>query len=572
MPSDSVDLVYLDPPFKSNQDYNMLYTERDGSHSAAQQKAFSDTWKWDPKAAKSYRQIVEAGGSVADMMDAFRRILASDGRTKQQSRAEMLAYLSMMAPRLVELHRVLKPEGAIYLHCDPTASHYLKLLLDAVFGPERFRNEIVWKRSHAHNGAKRFAAVHDVILFFARGSAQTWNPTYEPLPQKTIDDWYNNVDGSGRRFNRADLTAAGTRTGSSGATWRGIDVRRKGRHWAIPGFVRPVIGGIDTLDALDALDRAGRLHWPKREGGMPMLKRYLNEARGAAAQDVIVDIAQLHNRASERVHYPTQKPTALLKRFIEASTNEGDTVLDPFCGCGSTIEAAEELRRRWVGIDITHLAIDVIEQRLAKRGLKEARDYVVDSRYAPATLPDIEALARKNKHAFQGWALQQAGVEPFQLKPGPDRGIDARKMFFDPPGSNERREIIVSVKGGNLPATCVRDLIGTVQRERAQIGVLITLKPPTKHMLRDAAEAPAYRGADGRIYSGIQILTVKDLLEGHTLEYPLQLAVANATPMVPPTTAPRSFELESRPIARKMAKASLPLGFNAEQTSRQLRK
>lgn len=546
MGSESVDLVYLDPPFKSDHDYNMLYKERDGSRSAAQEKAFTDTWEWDPKAAKAYRQTIEAGGSVSDVLDAFRRILAEDGGTRTTGRSEMLAYLSMMAPRLVQLRRVLKTTGSLYLHCDAVASHYLKLLLDGVFGSENFRSEIIWKRTSGHSDATRYGAAHDTILFYTKSDDYTWNAVFQPYEASYVERYYRYKDKDGRRFMSGDIGAAGLKGGGYDYEWRGVR-----RVWRCP---------IETMRRLDA---EGRIFYTRN--GIPRMKRYLDESNGMPAQDLWADIEALRSWHAERIGFPTQKPVALLQRMIDASSNKGDTILDPFCGCGSTIEAAENLGRKWIGIDITHLAIEVIEGRLAKRGLTAGVDYAEDCRFAPATLPDVEALARKDKHAFQAWALQQAGVEPFQLKPGPDRGIDARKIFFDPAGSTQRREIIVSVKGGKLPPTSVRDLIGTVQRERAQIGVLISLKPPTRNMVRDAAEAPTYRGSDGRIYSGIQILTVSDLLDGHSLEYPLQLAIANPAAVIPPTSTQRAFELELQPLPRKMAKASLPLGFKHEE-------
>ncbi len=252
----SVDLVYLDPPFNSNANYNVLFAAKDGTQAAAQIQAFEDTWRWDESAARQFAEVVEAGGRVADVLLAFERFLGTN---------DMLAYLAMMAPRLAELRRVLRETGSVCLHCDPTASHYLKLLMDAVFGPERFLSEIIWKRTSAHSSAKRWASVHDTILHYSKGSEYTWNPVYQPLPQSTVDQWYNNVEAeTDRRYNRADLTAPGTRTGSSGLPWRGIDPNETGRHWAIPGFVADVVEGLDTLEALDALEAANRIHWPKR--------------------------------------------------------------------------------------------------------------------------------------------------------------------------------------------------------------------------------------------------------------------------------------------------------------------
>ncbi|MEO7191747.1 MAG: site-specific DNA-methyltransferase [Vicinamibacterales bacterium] len=270
VPDESVDLVYLDPPFNSNANYNVLFAEKSGTRAAAQIKAFEDTWQWDESAAAAYRDVVEAGGSVAQALIAFRTFLGD---------SDMLAYLAMMAPRLVELRRVLKPTGSIYLHCDPTASHYLKMLLDAVFGPAMFRNEIVWQRTGAHGSSKRFGPIHDTVFFYTKSDTYVWNPAYLPLPQETADEWFNNIDPeTGRRFNRNTLTAPGVRSGASGKPWRGIDPTAKGRHWAVPGFARDVIGDLDTLEALDELDKMGRVFWPKKPGGTPMLKLYLDES------------------------------------------------------------------------------------------------------------------------------------------------------------------------------------------------------------------------------------------------------------------------------------------------------
>jgi DNA modification methylase len=538
--AESVDLVYLDPPFKSNQDYNMLYKERDGSRSAAQMQAFTDTWKWDAKAAKTYRALIETGGPVADMMEAFRRVL-NTGTGHGQAGSEMLAYLAMMAPRLVELRRVLKPTGSLYLHCDPTASHYLKMLLDSVFGASNFKNDLSWKRavpkSDFRQGATNWARVHDVLLYYVKDDRQArFHQPFGDYSATYIEQHYRLRDDDGRRYQLTSLIAPGAGTrGHPKYTFMGIT-----RYWRY------------NEEKMHALVAAGRVIQPS-PGRVPRYKRYLDEMAGVPIGDTWEDIPPINSQAQERIGYPTQKPEALLERIINASTNDGDIVLDPFCGCGTTIAAAHRLtqRRRWIGIDITHLAIDVIVKRLTDDGLKEGVDYKIDSRYAPPSFPDIEAMAQKDKHTFQGWALQQAGIEPFQLKPGPDRGIDGRKVFWDPAGSDKRREIIVSVKGGALPANCVRDLIGTVQRERAQIGVLITLRKPTKQMIRDAAEAPTYRGSDGQSYDGIQILTVRDLLDGHAVEYPLQL-VARETPTLP-TVAPE----HRAPMTRAMQQALL---------------
>jgi DNA modification methylase len=539
LPAESVDLVYLDPPFKSNTDYNMLYKERDGSQSVAQRQVFSDTWKWDDKAAKTYRQLIEQGGSVSEMIEAFKRVL-STGATRVHARSEMLAYLAMMTPRLIELHRVLKPTGSLYLHCDSTASHYLKLLLDAIFGPDSYINEIIWKRQTSHNdaaqGAKHYGRIHDVLLFYSKSGKHQWSQPYRPYDPEYVEKFYRHVEEhTGRRYRLSDITAPG-----------GASPKKRNPFYELLGVKRYYRFKPSVAHELIA---QGRIVQTK-PGTVPAQKRYFDEMKGMPVGSLWDDIKPVQAQATERIGFPTQKPEALLERIIEASTAKRDVVLDPFCGCGTTIAVAERSDRRWIGIDITHLAIEVIQDRLAKVGLKEGKDYRVDRRHAPRSLPDIETLAAKNKHEFQGWAVKELGIEPFQLKPGPDRGIDARKVFFDPPGSDNRREIIVSVKGGKLSAGCVRDLLGVVRRERAQIGVLVTLKPPSKAMLRDATDAGHYRGADGLLYSVIQILTVADLVDGKAIQYPLQaVPIVHQVPVMP-TVAKRATVRATLPAKR----------------------
>ncbi len=353
---ESVDLVYLDPPFNSNATYNVLFAEQNGTQAAAQIKAFEDTWRWDQEAAREYEETVETGGEVSKALMAFRTLLGE---------SNMMAYLAMMAPRLVELRRVLKPTGSIYLHCDPTASHYLKLLMDAVFGPDKFRNEIVWKRTTAHSSAKRYAPIHDTLLYFGRTAAPTWNEPREPYEQEYLDHYYKYDDGDGRLYWRDNLCAAGVRNGSSGQPWRGFDVAAKGMHWKF------------TSDGLDKLDAEGRIYWPKGGQGWPQYKRYREELKGKALPDIWSDIDRINAVGNERLGYPTQKPVALLERIIQASSNPGDTVLDPFCGCGTAIVAAEKLKRNWIGIDVTHLAITLIKHRIRDTFGEEAMPKVI---------------------------------------------------------------------------------------------------------------------------------------------------------------------------------------------------
>ncbi|MFN4101717.1 MAG: site-specific DNA-methyltransferase [Pararhodobacter sp.] len=495
---ESVDLIYLDPPFNSNASYNVLFKGGDGAQSAAQIEAFDDTWHWNDSAEAAFGEVMRGGNAAAStMLRAMRSFLGDN---------DMMAYLAMMAVRLVELHRVLKPTGSLYLHCDPTASHYLKVLLDAVFGKDSFRNEIVWKRTSAHSSANKFAPVHDIIFFVSRTENYTWNKAFQPIPQVTIDAWYNNIEpGTGRRFNRADITAAGKRTGSSGLPWRGIDPSKKNRHWAIPGFLG--LGKMSAQDALDLLDQQGRLYWPKKDGGMPMFKRYLEESPGIPALDVFSDIQPLNNVAKERLGYPTQKPVALLERIINASSNPGDTVLDPFCGCGTTVHAAEKLGRAWIGIDVTHLAIGLIEKRL--------RDAFPDVRFTTHGVPqDIDGArdlaARGKYHEFEKWALSLIAAQPGNLsRKGADRGIDGNLWF----GAKSEGRAIVSVKAGdNVGVGMVRDLRGVIEREGAGIGVLLTLAEPTKPMTAEAAGAGQCEIAGFAPVPRIQIVTIADAM------------------------------------------------------------
>lgn len=504
--SDSVNLIYLDPPFNSNANYNVLFKSKSGEGSDAQITAFEDTWHWNDKAEDAFDQVVRSGNTdAAELLRAMRGFLGEN---------DMMAYLAMMAIRLIELHRVLKPTGSLYLHCDPTASHYLKLLLDAVFGPDKFRSEIIWKRSSAHNSARRYGPVHDTIFFYTKSDSFAWNPAYQAIPQETIDQWYNNIEeGTGRRFNRADMTAPGVRAGPSGADWRGISVTAKNRHWAIPGFLK--LGDLPAPEALDELDRQERLFWPKREGGVPMLKRYLDESTGIAAQDVITDIQPLNNVAKERLGYPTQKPLALLERIIAASSNEGDVVLDPFCGCGTALHAAQKLGRQWIGIDVTHLAIHLIEHRL-----KDAfKGIAFEVHGTPKDLASARDLAARDKHQFELWALAQVDAQAWKGgRKGADGGIDGI-IYFKPDGKRTEKAI-VEVKGGGTGVKDIGRLAQVMEREKAPMGVFITAENPTRAMEADAAAVGRFEDEWGRTYPKLQIITLAELFQGRKPDMP----------------------------------------------------
>jgi len=497
IPDESIDLIYLDPPFNSNRSYNVLFRESSGASSEAQIEAFEDTWNW-AGAAATYDEVIRgAHQRVARMVRAMVEGLGHN---------DVTAYLCMMAIRLVELHRVLKPTGSIYLHCDPTAGHYLKMLLDAIFDPRNFLSEVIWKRTSAHSSAHRYGPVHDIILYYGKSDQHLWNESFQAYDEHYLDEFYTHFDADGRRWRRSDLTGAGVRHGETGEPWHGIDVTAKGRHWFVPP------------SELDKLNDAGKIHWPVKTGGMPMLKRYYDEQPGVPLQDVWTDIRPIHNLAPERLGYPTQKPLALLERIVAASSNPGDMVLDPFCGCGTAIHAAQKLGRRWIGIDITYLAISLIERRMADAfpGL------TVEVEGAPKDLASARDLAHRDKWQFQWWALTRLDAQPVAgKKKGADKGIDGVIPFFAGPKQDYKRAI-VSVKGGeHVGVAMVRDLKGVLEREKEPIGVLLTLAPPTKEMVTEAAASGFYESDFwGRKFARVQILTVEEMLGGKRPDVP----------------------------------------------------
>ncbi len=487
---ETVDLIYLDPPFNSKATYNVLFGEKNGSDSAAQIKAFEDSWHWDTAAAEAYYEVVESGGRVADAMRAFRLLLGD---------SDMLAYLAMMAPRLIQLHRVLKPTGSIYLHCDPTASHYLKVLLDAVLGPRNFRNEIVWQRFTFHADAKRFGRVTDRIVFYTKTRDFTFNQLRVPYSKEYVASKFRYVDERGR-FRLDNLNPPGGR----GPVYEFHGVTRAWRF---------------TEEKMRQLEAEGRIYTKSR---VAQLKRYLHELPGQAVHSLWNDISPINPRAKERLGYPTQKPEALLERIIKASSNEGDVVLDPFCGCGTAVVVAERLHRCWIGMDITHLAVTLMKHRLRDAFSDDVSFKVIGE---PVSLPDAKTLARQDRFQFELWALGLVGARPTSKKRGADKGIDGRLYFHDE-RKGKTKQVIISVKSGHVSVSQVRDLRGVVEREKAQIGVFITLEEPTKPMRSEAASAGFYESPGwGKKYPRIQILTVAELLEGAQIQYPPRTSV-----------------------------------------------
>jgi site-specific DNA-methyltransferase (adenine-specific) len=487
----SVDLIYLDPPFNSNASYNVLFKGPTGSGSAAQIEAFDDTWHWNDSAEEAFGDVVRSGNAAAaTMLRAMRSFLGDN---------DMMAYLAMMAVRLIELHRVLKPTGSLYLHCDPTASHYLKILLDAVFGAKCFRTEVIWKRTSAHSNSKRnFADVHDVILLYGKSAKYVHNEVFTPYSQAYIDEHFVHFDPDGRRFRRSDLRNPGIRpnltydfTASNGVTYKPHP-----NGWAV------------SREVMEQYDREGRLFFPKKEDARLRKKIYIDESPGVPTTDLWDDLPPLHASAQERLGYPTQKPVALLERILSASSNPGDVVLDPFCGCGTTVHAAQKLGRQWVGIDVTHLAIGLIEKRL--RDAFPAVQFTTHG--VPQDLEGARDLAARGKyHEFEKWALSLIAAQPGNLsKKGADRGIDGNIYF----GAKHEGRGIVSVKAGDaVGVSMIRDLRGVVDREGAGIGVFLTLAEPTKPMITEAAGAGQYELPGFAPVPRLQIVTVAEALK-----------------------------------------------------------
>ncbi len=496
---ESVDLVYLDPPFNSSQNYNVLFKEKTGAQAASQIRAFKDTWTWGTDDEELYADLVTKGDKVADCLKAFRTFLGP---------CDMLAYLVMMAPRLVELRRVMKPTASIFLHCDEVASHYLKILMDSIFGPGNFQSQIIWKRTTAHSNVYRaYGSITDTIFFFSKTEKFIWNQPYITQTPEDIINKFPNVDKDGRRWRSENLRNPGLRPNLHYPylASNGITYQPHPNGWTC------------TLEKMQKLDREGRLHFPSKPDGRLRLKLYADESPGIKAQNLWDDIPPVGAQAAERLGYPTQKPEALLERIIKTSSNEGDVVLDPFCGCGTTISAAQKLNRQWIGIDITYLAIALMKNRLADAFGGQARFSVVGE---PASLPDAQALAESDPYQFQWWALGLVGARPVDEKKGADKGIDGKIVFQgDRPGEFEN--VILSVKAGNLTANHVRDLRGVLDREKAAIGVLISMEEPTKPMQTEAATAGLYESKTwGKKYPKIQLLTIAELLSGKKIDMP----------------------------------------------------
>lgn len=549
--SDTVDLCYIDPPFNSKRNYFQIYNNQ-GSEDRAQAQAFVDTWEWGDEAQKGLDWItnierLQSGKLTEQTVDLIR------GLEKVLKKGALLAYLVHMTLRIVEIHRVLKPTGSFYLHCDPTASHYLKLVLDAVFCGQGgdFRNEIVWRRTGAHNKAGRFTPIHDVVFYFTKSTNYVWNPIRTPYMRKHVDDnFIKQPDGSYKTAYYGNvLTGSDVRNGESGLPWKGFNPTSKNRHWAIPSKIWEEVGidpsGMSQHEKLDYLFDRGFIKILDGQA-WPIYERTIAPDDGVIASDIWAyqpytegtvfgtnegidrDVKWLSTKDKERLGYPTQKPEALLERIIKASSNEGDTVLDAYCGCGTTVAVAQRLNRKWIGIDITYQSISLILKRLQDKYRDEwpavQANILLDG--VPRDIASARALANrsddKTRKEFEKWAVLTYSNNQARIneKKGGDGGIDGVAYFLLDKDTNGKA--VFQVKSGGAKRDTMATLNSDRLREKAEFGILITMDPPTKAMLNEVAEAgkfkhPLLNREDDRL----QIVTVEDILNGARLDLPM---------------------------------------------------
>jgi DNA modification methylase len=523
---ESVDLCYIDPPFNSKRNYNQIYNNI-GREDAAQAQAFVDTWTWDNHANECLSDILDNKNGV----QTAQSISLIQGLESVLGRGSLLAYLVNMTVRIAEIHRTLKTTGSFYLHCDDSADSYLRLICDAIFVPQGgdFKNEIIWKRTTAHSDANRFGRNADRIHFYTKSDNYTFNQLYSAYDKTYLEKTYKEKDEKGH-FMSDNLTGAGITKGGSDVEWNGYKPSTRGRHWAIP--VQPVVDLVGKEKAslmtseekLNLLYRNGLIFLTKN--GTPRFKRYLDLTKGVALQEIWTDINSISAHAQERLGYPTQKPEALLERIIKVSSNEGDTVLDAFCGCGTTVAAAQKLKRRWTGIDITYQSISLIMKRLRKI---EGAAELVELHGIPRDLQSVKALINKKddrvRKEFEKWAVLtfSDNLAVINEKRGADKGVDGVAYTItgrDNKGSLKSMPVIFSVKSGHVNSSVIRDLHGTVEREKAAAGILITLEEPSKPMIQEAKQAGQFKG-DFASFDRLQIVTVKEILDNKKMNLPM---------------------------------------------------
>lgn len=508
---ETIDLCYIDPPFNSKRNYNQIYNNI-GHEDRAQAQAFVDTWTWDDHANDCFTQILTNVNGV----QTNQSIQLIHGLDAVLGRGSLLAYLVSMTVRVAEIRRVLKRKGAFYLHCDPAAGHYLKLICDSIFVPQGgdYKNEIIWKRTSAHSDSKTCGRAHDTILLYTKSNSFTWSKQYQPYTREYVESHYNKKTKDGRLYRTDNLTAMGLSGGGYTYEWNGVT-----KIWRLP------------KERMQELHDAGRVRYTS--SGTAEYIRFLDEMPGLPLQDVWDDIPAINSQAAERLGYPTQKPEALLERIINASSNEGDTVLDAYCGCGTTTSVAQNLKRQWIGIDITYQSISLVLRRLEKAfGRKAVDSIILDG--IPRDMESAVALAHKKddrvRKEFEKWAVltytnNRAIIND---KKGADKGIDGTAYFMT--SRKDNAKIVFQVKSGGVKRSDVATLRGDMGRENAALGVLITLEKPTHSMIEDAKAAGTYHHEMmNRSYDRIEIVTIKDIIEqDKRLDVPTSLEVLKA--------------------------------------------
>lgn len=537
LPKESVDLVYLDPPFNKDQDFALPFGA-DEARPAHKKLGFTDTWTWDDAAIRAYDELTNS--RVEEMPEKLPGVIKGlHDFLYPRYRHVMLAYLVNMAIRLVELHRVMKPTASLYLHCDPTASHYLKEILDAIFYLENFRNEIVWKRTGSHNSAHKFGPVHDIILYYARSPETPFYPSALAHSSTYLDKFSKTCDRTGEKFQDVTLTGPDTRDGRSGDKWRHYDPTKKGRHWQPASYVYEKyeamtgrkLGDIpDLLDRLEKLDEVGLIYWTKKGKGEPRYKFYLSDAiaQGTYAQDIWTDIDVINSQAHERTAagWPTQKPVALLNRILLASSLETDVILDPFCGCGTTVVACEQSgRKNWIGIDLNEEAIRVLRQ---ERIPKEVPSAEIIEKVEPFDVESARRLAELDPegYEFQWWVNRKIGGRDVggRKKKGADRNQDG-EIFIEGYDGSGRKRVIISAKQGAPALKHVTELASAVlnPEHKAHMGILVELEAPSDNMRTRAREYGRVNRTlpDGEDPYKIQIISAADLFKpGHGIVLP----------------------------------------------------
>ncbi len=526
---ETVDLCYIDPPFNSKRNYNQIYNNI-GQEDRAQAQAFVDTWTWDRHAEECFEQILSNENGV----QTTQSIALIAGLKSVLGKGALFAYLVSMTVRIAEIHRTLKPTGSFYLHCDDAADSYLRLVCDSIFVPQGgdFKNEIIWKRTTAHSDANRFGRNADRIHFYTKSNKYTFKSLHSAYDEIYLDKNYRDKDAKGH-FMSDNLTGAGTTKGGSDVEWKGYKPSNRGRHWAIP--VQPVVelvgkekaASMTTEEKLNLLYANGLIFLTKN--GTPRFKRYLDLTKGVALQEIWADINPISAQAQERLGYPTQKPEALLERIITASSNEGDTVLDAFCGCGTSVVVAERLKRRWIGIDITYQSIALVLKRLEDSFGKDVLN-TIELSGVPRDMESVKALVNKQddrvRKEFEKWAVLTYSNNRAVIneKRGADKGVDG--VAYVATARDEFKPVILSVKSGHVNSAVIRDLRGVIEREAAASGILITLETPSKPMLAEAREAGQFTSDYVAALDRLQIVTVQEILDGRRIPVQVNAEVA----------------------------------------------